>query len=88
MMEHTATPTMPVNRLVSVDGGATASYAYDRSNQRYRKTTGGATTHYIWRASQVIAEHSGALERYWWIMSTRQPNDREGRERSDSVFAD
>jgi len=49
-----------VNRLVSVDGGATAAYSYDRLNQRYRKTTGGATTHYIWRASQVIAEHNGS----------------------------
>lgn len=48
------------NRVVSVDGGATASYGYDASNQRYKKATGGATTHYIWQASQVIAEHNGS----------------------------
>jgi len=47
------------NRIVNVDGGATASYSYDISNQRYKKVTGGATTHYIWQASQVIAEHNG-----------------------------
>ena len=48
------------NRMVSVDGGATASYFYDVSNERYKKVTGGATTHYIWQASQVIAEHNGS----------------------------
>ena len=47
------------NRVVSVDSGATATYAYDTSNQRCKKVTGGATTHYIWLASQVIAEHNG-----------------------------
>lgn len=48
------------NRIVSVDSGATASYAYDTSNQRYKKGTGGATTHYVWQGSQVIAEHNGS----------------------------
>ncbi len=48
------------NRIVSVDGGATATYAYDASNQRYKKVTGGATTHYVWQGSQVIAEHNGS----------------------------
>ncbi len=48
------------NRIVSVDGGATAVYAYDASNQRHKKVTVGATTHYIWQASQVIAEHDGS----------------------------
>jgi len=46
------------NRLVSVDGGS-ATYAYDQSNQRYKKVTVGTTTHYIWQGSQVIAEHNG-----------------------------
>jgi RHS repeat-associated protein len=45
---------------VSVDGGSTATYAYDQSNQRYKKVTGGVTTHYIWQGSQVIAEHNGS----------------------------
>ncbi|MEK6288224.1 MAG: RHS repeat-associated core domain-containing protein [Acidobacteriota bacterium] len=48
------------NRLVNVDGGATGQYAYDPSNRRYKRVTGGATTHYIWQGSQVIAEHNGA----------------------------
>ena len=48
------------NRLVSVDGGATGQYSYDRSNQRYKKVTVGSTTHYIWQGSKVIAEHSGS----------------------------
>lgn len=48
------------NRIVSVDGGATAQYAYDTSNQRYKKVTGGATTNYVWQGSQVIAEHNGS----------------------------
>jgi len=30
------------NRLVSVDGGATAQYAYDENNRRYKKTVGSA----------------------------------------------
>jgi RHS repeat-associated protein len=49
-----------VNRIVSVDGGTTASYAYDQSNQRYKKVTGGSTTHYIWHGAEVIAEHNGS----------------------------
>ena len=48
------------NRIVNVDGGSTATYAYDQSNQRYKKVTGGATTHYIWQGSQLIAEHNGS----------------------------
>ncbi|MEK6301162.1 MAG: RHS repeat-associated core domain-containing protein [Acidobacteriota bacterium] len=47
------------NRIATVDGGTTATCAYDTSNQRYKKVTGGATTHYIWQGSQVIAEHNG-----------------------------
>jgi RHS repeat-associated protein len=48
------------NRLVCVDGCATGQYAYDPSNRRYKKVTGGATTHYIWQGSQVIAEYDGS----------------------------
>jgi RHS repeat-associated protein len=48
------------NRIVSVDSGTTATYAYDASNRRFKKVSGGATTHYIWQASQVIAEHNGS----------------------------
>src|SRR5205823_944409 len=48
------------NRLVYVDVGATASYAYDHANQRYKATVGSAVTHYLWRDGQVIAEHNGS----------------------------
>jgi RHS repeat-associated protein len=48
------------NRLVNVDGGATGQYAYDQSNRRYKKVSGGVTTHYIWQGSQVIAEYDGS----------------------------
>jgi RHS repeat-associated protein len=45
---------------VNVDGGATGQYAYDPSNRRYKKVTGGATTHYIWQGSHVVAEYDGS----------------------------
>jgi RHS repeat-associated protein len=48
------------NRVVSVDGGSTATNAYDQSNRRYKKTIGATVTHYIWKGSVVIAEHNGS----------------------------
>ena len=48
------------NRLVSVDGGATASYAYDHQNRRYKKTVGSSVTHYVREGSQVQTEHNGS----------------------------
>ncbi len=48
------------NRLVSVDGGATAQYSYDHQNRRWMKSASGSTTHYVWEGSQVIAEHNGS----------------------------
>src|SRR5262249_39685262 len=48
------------DRLISIDSGVTAQYAYDASNRRISKTAGGATTHYIWSGSQVLAEHEGS----------------------------
>jgi RHS repeat-associated protein len=47
------------NRLVSVDGGATAQYSYDHQNRRWKKAIGQTTTHYVWQESQVLAEHNG-----------------------------
>jgi len=47
------------NRVVSVDGGATAQYAYDYKNRRVKKIALGATTHYVWEGGQVLAEHDG-----------------------------
>jgi RHS repeat-associated protein len=48
------------NRVVSVDGGATAQYSYDQNNRRIKKTVGSAVTHYVWEGSQVISEHTSA----------------------------
>jgi YD repeat-containing protein len=48
------------NRVVSVDGGATATYGYDHRNRRVKKVVGGAVTHYVWAGNQVIAEHNAA----------------------------
>ena len=48
------------NRIVSVDGGSTASNAYDHQNRRYKKTIGSTVTHYVWQGSQVQAEHNGS----------------------------
>jgi RHS repeat-associated protein len=48
------------NRLVSVDGGATAQYAYDFRNMRVKKTSGDSVVHYIWEGKQVLAEHDGS----------------------------
>ncbi|HEV8482244.1 MAG TPA: RHS repeat-associated core domain-containing protein [Blastocatellia bacterium] len=47
------------NRLVNVDAGTTAQYAYDYRNWRVKKVASGGTTHYIWEAGHVIAEHNG-----------------------------
>src|SRR5262249_10936436 len=47
------------NRLASVDGGATASYAYDHQNHRIKKVVGSSITHYVWQGAQVMAEYNG-----------------------------
>jgi RHS repeat-associated protein len=47
------------SRLVAVDGGATAQYAYGKGNKRTKKVAGGATTHYVWEGNDVLAEHDG-----------------------------
>jgi RHS repeat-associated protein len=47
------------NRLISVNGGSTASYVYDAEGRRVQKTAGGAQTNYIYDlAGQVITEVS------------------------------
>lgn len=45
------------NRVVSVDGGATAQYRYDHQNQRVCKIVGSSWTHCIWEGARVIGEH-------------------------------
>jgi RHS repeat-associated protein len=47
------------NRVVSVDSGFTATYAYNHDNQRVKKVAGGATTHSIWNGSRTFAEYNG-----------------------------
>ena len=48
------------NRLVSVDGGATASYAYDPLGRRVRKSTVVGTTHYYYYEHRVIEERNSS----------------------------
>jgi RHS repeat-associated protein len=52
------------NRLVTVDSGATAQYAYDYQNRRVKKVAGGNITLYVWEGSHVIAEHDGTVGTY------------------------
>jgi RHS repeat-associated protein len=50
-----------LNRIIQVEGqsGIIASYGYDSSNRRIRKTVGSTTTHYLYDLnSQLIAETS------------------------------
>jgi RHS repeat-associated protein len=48
------------NRIIQVDGGATASYGYDPSGRRASKTTGGTTTSYVYdQAGNVVFEIQG-----------------------------
>src|SRR5262249_17015057 len=48
------------NRIVSVDNGSTAAYAYDFKKRRFSKTVANTTTHYIWEGGRVLAEHNGS----------------------------
>jgi RHS repeat-associated protein len=49
------------NRVIQVDGGTTASYAYDPSGRRVSKTTGGQTTNYGYDlAGNAVFETQGS----------------------------
>lgn len=48
------------NRIVSVDGGAVAAYAYDALGRRIRKIADGDTTLYYYDGMQLIEERDGA----------------------------
>ena len=48
------------NRIVNVDGGATAQYLYDHDNRRYKTVVGSATKIYLWEGSNVVCEYNGA----------------------------
>ncbi len=55
------------NRIVQVDGGATATYLYDAEGQRVRKTAGGVNTEYIYDLSgNVVAEVGGGCGATCW----------------------
>lgn len=69
------------NRVVTVDGGATAQYRYDHQNRRYKKTVGSSVTHYIWQGSQVIAEHDGTTG------YTSNPTYQASSARADYIYA-
>lgn len=48
------------NRVVAVNGGATASYTYDADGRRVQKVAGGATTNYVQDLSgNILAETQG-----------------------------
>jgi RHS repeat-associated protein len=49
-----------VSRLISVDGGSTATYLYDHKNRRYSTSVGGTVTHCVWEGLQVVAEYNGS----------------------------
>jgi RHS repeat-associated protein len=46
------------NRLTQVDGGATATYAYDAYGRRVQKVAGGATTEYIYDQSGHVVDEA------------------------------
>jgi RHS repeat-associated protein len=49
------------NHLIAVDGGSTASYAYDPLGRRAAKTAGGTTTSYTYDlAGNVVFEYQGS----------------------------
>jgi len=50
----------PLSQITAVDGGNTATYFYNGSNQRIEKQAGGLTTDYIDFAGQPLAEHTSA----------------------------
>src|SRR6185503_11401643 len=43
------------NRLIKVDGGTTAEYAYDALGRRVRKTSAGAAVEYLYDLSGRVA---------------------------------
>jgi RHS repeat-associated protein len=48
------------NRLIQVDGGSTATYAYDPDGRRVAKTISGTTTNYAYDGSDVLFETQGS----------------------------
>lgn len=47
------------DQLVSISGGATASFGYDTFGRRVQKTTGGQTTNYLYDGANVVQEQAG-----------------------------
>ncbi len=48
------------NRLISVDGGTTATYKYDAMGRRIQKVTAGATINYYYQGLFIIEERNAA----------------------------
>jgi RHS repeat-associated protein len=48
------------NRLVSVDGGATANYKYDALGRRIQKVTSAGTVNYYYDEQRIIEERDGS----------------------------
>lgn len=51
----------------AVDGGATASYAYDAYGRRVQKNAGGAITNYIYGPSGAVVAEYGSCETCWAV---------------------
>lgn len=47
------------NQLASISGGVTASFGYDASGNRTKKTAGGVTTEYLYDGFNAVQELSG-----------------------------
>ncbi|MEZ4864100.1 MAG: RHS repeat-associated core domain-containing protein [Caldilineaceae bacterium] len=56
------------NRLVSVSGGATASFVYDGDNQRVKGTAGGVTTVYVGNYYEVAGS---TVKKYYYAGNQR-----------------
>jgi RHS repeat-associated protein len=61
------------NRMTSISGGATASYAYDYQGRRSAKTLGGATTVYLYDGLNLIGESGASAASYLFGPGIDQP---------------
>jgi RHS repeat-associated protein len=55
------------NRLIAIDGGSTASFAYDPFGRRTGKTILGTTTSYLYDNNNLVQELSGASASANWL---------------------
>ncbi len=51
------------NELVEYSDGVVTTYAYDAFGRRYKKTTGGTSTYFLWAGDDLIAEYDETAQR-------------------------